>query len=438
MTTGPSNFELAGVTAVYQGSSISGLVIRKPGEGCNIHHNVVEDLGTEIKNRHSGLDAIFAATDRPNPKPDSLEVHHNLIKRCRHRAIRGGGGSNVHHNELYVDSYATNSYGIMFYGSTIQNVAAGRNRIFGVGYHPVAIGVGWVTHAKIDSNDIELVASEPSKRWEEYGELSAVSGIRVWGGSDIEVSRNQLNIYNAAGGGSKLRGLWSYWKDSGPTDLVFRENVVKVIVTPDSTDKAYCVVAGDGTGSSPTIPPVVYRDNTFISNICNVALGDDYCPHSYNKQFVGNRFVRVGNDPRYCTVRCGETGYPVTGSVFVGSLLEGGAGLDEVKYHGGGPRDFSVGWLFSLEAAPGAAVTVKDLTGNDAFSGTVPPDGKLVVPIAEYLQKPDGRTTLTPHTVTVTGGGVTATMSVTMDRGRAYRLTGKTWKELEGPAPAGK
>ena len=429
LTTGPARLELAGITAVYSGASISGLLIRKPREGCNIHHNVVEDLGTKIKNRHLGLDAISAQTDKEDPAPDSLMVHHNLIKRCRHRGIRGGGGSNVHHNEMYIDSYATNSYGIMFYGGKVRNVQAANNRIFGAGYHPVAIGVGWVTNAKIDSNHIELVAGKPSSRSTEYGDMSTVSGIRVWGGSNIDVSRNTLDIRNAGGRGSRLRGFWSYWKNTGPSGLVFRENTVKVIVTPDATDRAFCVVAGDGSKSGPQTPPVLYRNNTFISNICNVTLGDGYCPRSFNKHFIGNRFVKVGSDPRYCTIRCGATGYPVSGCKFLDSTFEGGAGYDRVKYRGGGQREFSVGWTLTLEVAPGGKVAIKDKTGKEVFRGTLPREGKLEVPLLEYVQKRDARTALTPHTVTVESAGATAKRTVTMDRKRTYRITGTTWKE---------
>jgi len=71
--------EIAGLTVEYHGPQVRGLNLSY-GPDYDLHHNVVTDRGTVITNRHQGTVAI-EATPR---------VHHNLIKRARHRARRRG------------------------------------------------------------------------------------------------------------------------------------------------------------------------------------------------------------------------------------------------------------------------------------------------------------------------------------------------------------
>ena len=97
-----------------------------------------------------------------------------------------------------------------------------------------------------------------------------------------------------------------------------------------------------------------------------------------------------------------------------------------------GERDFTVQWTLHLKATPGTKVAAKDSTGEEVFSGVVPAGGRLRVPLSEYRQTPEGRTALTPHTVTVGDAAKTLTMAKPM----AFEVTGAAWKAVEPPTQA--
>ena len=130
--------EIAGVTMIWSGSQVGGL--RAAYGNMTTHHNVAIDLGGELVNRHTGPHSLLTGQ----------AAHHNLIKRSRQRALSPGNGGLAHHNEIYVDSVATNSFGIFYYGdSNCENYG---NRIFGTGY--LMIGIGTVSGCTdIESHD---------------------------------------------------------------------------------------------------------------------------------------------------------------------------------------------------------------------------------------------------------------------------------------------
>ena len=78
-------------------------------------------------------------------------------------------------------------------------------------------------------------------------------------------------------------------------------------------------------------------------------------------------FVKVGNDPRYKTIRMGweQRNFPSFGHVFIDSQFEGGADYDSISFDGArrARYEFSVTWTLVLKAAPGARVTIRDKTG---------------------------------------------------------------------------
>jgi hypothetical protein len=103
LQSGKGKSEVAGLTLEYYGTQITG--IQQRGSEADIHHNIIVDKGTEITNRHQGCAAVTGT-----PK-----VHHNLIKRARHRGIDVRSGSEITHNEINVDSCATNSFAVSLY-----------------------------------------------------------------------------------------------------------------------------------------------------------------------------------------------------------------------------------------------------------------------------------------------------------------------------------
>jgi len=418
------NMEVAGVEITYGGPDCMGIHWWESRDA-NAHHNVIFDTGTHITNRHQGLDAIHGC------QTSSC----NLVKRARHRGIKGG--AECAYNEIYVDSWATNASCV---GGGLHTH---HNRIRGTGYIVIGVGYGWgdsLEPKEIDHNDIEMVAQKITGRWKEYGDSSNLSGLRVtmyrFRGENFNFHDNRILIHGSHA--TKMRGLWID-PTSKTKNVVFRNNYVEVIA--DETCKAKNCMAVTIAGSpDPDQAPTLLEGNTIISNICNVRFAESYGT-SCNAHFVGNTFVRKGNREDYRTIRCGWWVSDTYGHVFRDSKFEGGAGYDRVSFEGGqtrltgrdaqsgyakmnARREFTVEWTLTIKTAAGARVSVKDAAGNEVFTGTAGQDGKVDVPLAQYKQEGAGaydkggskKTAYTPHTVTVTADGRTATRQVTMDR----------------------
>lgn len=316
--------EIAGVTIDYYGSQVSGI----DGEVKQTHHNILIDRGSELSNRHQGVQAIGTNGD----------VHHNLVQRARQRAVNGASNVKIYRNELYVDSCTTNSFGIMFYKS--RKCEATDNRIFGRGY--LMIGVGTVSEGvgeiKVSRNLIHVQSHKPDDRWAEYGEQSGAYGVRVtWGGENIEYADNVIVSKGRDGG--MVRGVW-FCPTPKITNVSFKRNLIKVLAENDDTSKwGAIVISGENTSDAK---PGLFEENTIWSNFCHVRLGEEYGT-GVNARFVNNTFIRVGNEDRYATVICGYGNFNNEGSVFLDTKLEGGASFDRVKWEGTGRNDFKVG-----------------------------------------------------------------------------------------------
>jgi len=401
--------EIAGLTVEYHGPQVRGLKLSY-GPDYDVHHNVITDRGTVVTNRHQGTVAI-EATPR---------VHHNLIKRARHRGIDGISGGKVFHNEIYVDSWATNSFGIGWYKS--RRAEGYGNRIFGTGYLVVGIatvsdGVGEI---KVHDNLVHLQATAPADRWAEYGDQSGAYCYRItWGGEDIEVYDNLFVTKGRDGG--MVRGIWAC-PEPGITGVVFHDNVIKAVAENEKTTlRGAIVVCGPGDGGPDA--PMTFRNNLVLSNFCHVLLGENY-GSGMNARFLGNRFAKAGPArDDYRAIQIGFWNQPTAGHQFVDSEFEEGTSYDHVKFEGTSERrDFSVGWTLSLATAPGAEVKITDRRGEAVFSGRADEQGRLGVPLMQYVHRPDGKTPLTPHTISLTAAGRTLTRQVEMDRPRQLEI----------------
>jgi len=225
-------------------------------------------------------------------------------------------------------------------------------------------------------------------------------------------------------------------------------NTVKVIADKETSDNAQCVCV-NGSARGKDAPVVLYKGNTFISNICNIRLAESY-GSSGNQHFVDTTIVRVAGDPRYKTIRCGWWVIPTSGNVFVDTTFKGGGGLDVVSFEGGpwkltgkdarthghlkGERDFTVKWTLTITTAPGATITIKDKSGKEAFAGKAGGDGRASVVLSQYLHQGKGakgegttpsdseKILLTPHTVTAEKNGRASTKRITMDAKKELNL----------------
>lgn len=318
--------EVAGVTIDYFGSQVSGI----QGELRLAHHNVFIDRGSELTNRHQGVQCVG----------NTLQVRHNLFLRARHRAVTAVDGGLISRNEIYLDSCATNSFGVMLYKT--RNAHVTDNRIFGTGY--LAIGVGTVSEGvgdiTVSGNFIHMQATAPDTRWAEYGEQSGAYGVRVtWGGENIEYVDNVIVARGRDGG--IVRGVW-FCPAPNIVNVAFRRNHIEATTqTPRTTTRwGAVVISGD---DDPQSRPGLFEQNTIVSNFCNVRLGEAYGA-GRNARFVANTFVKASDPaPDYATVIGGYGGFTNTGSVFLDSRFEGGADLSLVRWEGHGRNSFAVG-----------------------------------------------------------------------------------------------
>ena len=421
-----SDIEIAGVTIIYSGMQVGGLKFNG-GENNSIHHNILIDRGTELFNRHIGTNAIsFGCANSV--------CHHNLVKRCRHRGIGVGSNEEIYSNEIYVDSYATNSYGIMYYSSRtpIHDLTIHHNRVFGTGYHPIGIGAGYhAKDVKVYSNYIQMQGAEREERWsggqgggDPTGQLHPVNGIRVQKGpqENIEYFDNTI-VSKGRGEGAMMRGLWVI-PHGNMRDVVFRDNRI-IAIAEDDKAEGYAIAAL-GTDADNPDELVIYKNNTVISNICNVRFADNYA-YGGKHRFISNTFVRSGDYPDYKTIRFGWRGWKHEsyGHVFTDSSFEGRASYDEVAFDGAESDrcDFAVQWTLTVKTLPSASISIKDRMGKEVFSGETKADGEVSVALTQYILSREGKEFLTPHTITVAKEGfLPITKTVAMDKAREFSI----------------
>ncbi|MBM4044947.1 MAG: hypothetical protein FJ279_07530 [Planctomycetes bacterium] len=424
----PRDAEVAGLTVTYAGSQVSGIVVNNAYEGAHVHHNVIQDNGTELFDRHRGLDGI--AFDTGNVETVS-KCHHNLIKRTRHRGITVRSNNDIFANEIYVDSFATNSYGIMYYDNRggSRNLSLHGNRIFGTGFHPIGIGSGqgW-SDVKVIGNFVQMQGTKFERRWvsgvgggDPEGQRSPVNGVRLQRPRrNVEHSDNLL-VVKGFGEGCEMRGLWLVPDQNTGEGIVFRNNVIKLLAE-DNHAAGYAITC---CGSETEKPVITLEKNTVITNIQHVQCGDSY-GFGKHYRFLSNTFVRTGNDPRYKTIRLGWQGwkYESFGHLFIDTKLEGGASFESVSFEGARAAryDFAVGWRLEIQTEPGASVAITDNSAATVFSGNAPHDGTLTVPLIQFVCKPDGKVARTPHTVSVSRHGRTARREVTLDKSQTVEV----------------
>jgi len=419
-----SSGEVAGVVAVYQGQQVTGIRITN-SEKFNIHHNVILGRGTKPGNRHQGSDAISRAAGK---------VHHNLVKRVCHRGIGCAAGvagdpTQIYNNEVYIDSWATNAYGIN--GYKIEHAQITRNRIFTSGYHTSALPTTSCSHLKIHGNLMHMVATKPNTRFKEYGPMSKHHGFRIKydpKGGDLDFYDNLVIAVGTDGGcvkGATVKG----GKDM--PDVVFRDNVFKQTyegtINPNEKRASIaaaaqwsCAVAyvGDAKGS------IVFRGNTIISNYRNITFDDGYYASGSNATFIDNKLVRTDDRKDYTTIRCGWWDKPHNGNMLIDTTLEGGADLNNVCFLGTGKNDFSVAWTLTVKTTPGAKIRITDVSGKEVFSGVADEAGRAEAVLVQYrhaqktprLDTRGIKTLFTPHIITVEKNGRTARKAVTADR----------------------
>ncbi len=426
--------EVAGITVDFNDRSPQawGGVIWNPEGKIDLHHNVFLDRGGRIANRHGAGVRPLGISNRNEPDTNEIRYHHNLIKRTRQNGFNGARV--LEHNEVYVDSFSTNSFALQPVRSGSRVIG---NRVFGTGFNPY--GLGWAHYdMKATKNFIHMHGFDAQSRWHErWGDISMCEGFRVTnygkGGqdrADLEYFENAILI--RGGGGSELRGT-GFFSDETIRNLVFHDNIVKVESLDEQTINATAISAHGHYAKSETSLPVYYRNNTLISNICHIRWADKY-GKGQNHHVVNTKLVRTGNHPEYHTFAVEGT-YWAMNNVVLDCEFGPGTAYNDVVWTTTSPKSFyDVAWTLTLKGPAGAEVNITDARGEQAFVGTIGDDGELRIPLTQArISPPKGykksertpgctETPFTPHTVAVKHGGKTTTTKVEMTAQRTLTL----------------
>jgi len=405
---------------------------------CEVHHNVFIDKGTVITHRGgAGLTELKCGWDRGNPA--DFKVHHNLVKRARQNALRFA--RQIYNNEIYIDSWSTNSFAT---GSYTDKDDHHHNHVFATGYNAYAFP--WSkTNYNAHHNFVHMQAIDVSHRWgEKWGDINMLAGLRVTnygkGGQKRSNLRYGDNVVIIRGRGKcEIRGT-EFFSDETIKDLVC-ENTTVVAEAQDGAARQIACVVTQGHFRKPDSLPVVYRNCRLISNVCNVRFGDAYGKGN-NHHLVNCTFTRSGNRDDYHTFAFDGT-YWSFGHIVRDCTFEPGTAYNDVWWKRTGNKSwYKVQWTLRLKAPPGTRVTIRQkqaLTAEapgepkepgTAFDGKVGPDGTLAIPLTQCVLRPPLKYSdkagtlerreiaLTPHTVTVTSGDreVKATVEMTEKR----------------------
>ncbi len=438
-----ADVEIAGVTAEYRLSQTWCMRFTGASGKYDIHHNICLDKGTLMFSRHGNGECrsigFRGAEGRDIAHlPNDFAVHHNLIKRTRQNGINTA--RKIFDNEIYVDSWVVNSFAISPHheGGRVHD-----NKIFLTGYY--GCGILWSTrdfeawHNFIHMESIVTMIHKPDsgrRLIETWGEQDVLAGFRLTnydkGGQEREnMSYHDNVILGRCRWGAEMRGT-EFYSDSSVRNLECNNNIIKIEAQDTLTHKAACVDAQGAYNDRTRHLPVYYRDDSLVSNLCNVRFGDDYGQGS-NHQFIACKIVRTGHNSNYHTFL-----FDGHSSVFNHGFLDcqflGGAAYDDVYWSDTQSlSNYHVSWTLRVETAPGASVIIRDKNGKIAGEGRVDTSGVFSRPLVQSVIRPvewkAGRPeidvtqktehqeeTFSPYTVTVTGNGKTKSVPVTMNQ----------------------
>jgi hypothetical protein len=434
------DMEIAGVRVVYHAPQAWGMVANYSEGKFHAHHNTFVDMGAVITDRHgSGVRPM--GFRYPQVSPNQFELNHNLVKRTRQNGFQIA--TSMHHNEVYVDSWSINSFALQPLSEV--GIPAGRhasNKVFGTGFNPY--GFGWAHEDLfIEDNFIYMFGIDVQHRWHErWGDINMLEGVRVTNYDQGGQVRNNLIYENntivlKGKQGAELRGT-GFFSDETITNLVFKNNRVKVEALDDQTTLVACVDV-QGHFRKANSQPVYYIDNIFEGNLALIRFGDAY-GRGNNHIFIGNRLVKLGDNPDFHTFVFdgGDHNY---GHVLQDTEFTPGTAYNDVYWKNTTSKSYySVAWTLELITAPGATVTIHDGNDQEVFHGSADDTGRLEVPLTQSVIHPTEwqpnaffefrvlwpdmytEESFTPHTITVNVGGKTLVETVNMTQRQTVRL----------------
>lgn len=392
------DIEIAGVTAIYHLPQSWGMRFEGAFGVYNVHHNVFSDRGNQMFDRHGagGSRSMgFVAGDDGSWDSDNnnFSVHHNLIKRTRQNAINVA--EEIHHNEIYVDSWVVNSFGIQ---PSNSNGRVYDNKIFLTGYY--ACGILWASkHLQVSDNFIHMEGvrtmidkpNEGRRLIETWGEQDVLAGMRITnygkGGQEREnlLYRNNV-IFGRSRDGAELRGT-EFFSDFSNKDIVFTDNIVKIQSMDTLPSKSSTINTQGAYNDRSSHLPMLYSNTVSMSDLCNIRFGDDYGQGS-NHQFVSCRIVKTGDHPDYHTFKF-DGGNSVFNHVLLDCQFEQGAQMDDVYWERTGSlSNYSVKWTLDIETIPLSEIVIRDKNGKVHFQGQADAQGHSATALTQYIIRP--------------------------------------------------
>lgn len=393
--------EIAGVICDYYFSQTHGMAIKDAAGNINIHNNIVNDRGTEITYRHgSGVKAIAFRGGDPHV-PNGHHIDYNLIKRSRQNGVNFA--MTMTGNEIYIDSWSTNSFAIQ---PTHKDGVLKDNKMLITGYN--AYGAGWSSNDMIFENTfihmesiITMTSGSTGNRYfETWGDIDCLAGFRITNYNPGGRQRNNLLykdnlIIGNCRKGAEMRGT-EFMTDYSITNTRFENSTVKVMVTDSNSNNRAASIVTHGASNDSLPVPIYYRNCKIISNFCNIRFGDSYARGHHHK-FYNSDLIRIGNHPDYHTFVF-DGGYWGWDHHLIDCRFLSGATYDDVYWKRTGLySNYSVGYTLCVNANPGSQITIKDAKDSVVYNGVMPASGVITDTLL--------RSTIRPVEWTPGGGG---------------------------------
>lgn len=295
--------KVKGLDITYEAASVRGLVVEAQDSAfssyyASITHNRFHDKHHKVLNRHGsgGTSAIQFVSNVANMN-STFDVSFNLISRTRQNGIQFA--NLIHRNEVYVDSWSTNSFAIQ---PRAEGLPVTNNKVFLTGYH--AIAFAWSTsNMTYENNYIEMqgINSHRNRWWEGFGDQNSLNGFRITNyapGGQVRQNHKYIGnkIKGVARNGSQMRGL-QLWTDSSITGTEFKYGTVEIISEDINTTQVAPVVI-QGTGGIQDHAVSLYKNSILRSNLTFVRFGD-YYGRGQNALFQNIIFEKISGHPEF-------------------------------------------------------------------------------------------------------------------------------------------
>ncbi|WP_029897873.1 carboxypeptidase-like regulatory domain-containing protein [Desulfohalovibrio reitneri] len=303
---------LGGLRLEWSARDVIGLFVRG-SKGVVVEACTLVDGGTEVSNRHQGLEALYV-------NGNDITVERVKVVSARQNGISIFEGV-VRDCDVSLESVVTNSTGVRVGKGEIVG-----NRIVGRGVHPV--GFWPAPRVRAYSNYVEVMNTASGS---EYGSTGS-AGMRIaWGKSDgIEIFCNTFLVRaekNRIGPGEDSWGRAVNVGVPNPKQTAsFHHNIIAAVNGGDGAKAAAVGVVANNKS-----PGLVFEKNIIASNWGALLLGDDYGPCDGFPVFRDNTIVKLPGGEDNHTIRSAYRDYAST-ALLVDNRYEGGAAPEDIWF----------------------------------------------------------------------------------------------------------